>query len=79
MLKKKNKKNKAKILGTNMKNILQKEQKPEIYNSIKTNEYIIKDIVPDGNCFYRALSYYYRDSQNHHLEFRELLHNIYGN
>ena len=36
--------------------------------------YIKKIIKGDGNCFYRCTSYYYRNSENYHLEFRNLLH-----
>ena len=37
-------------------------------------EYIEKNIGEDGNCFYRCLSYYYRKSENDHLEFRNILY-----
>jgi len=39
------------------------------------NNFIIKYIEKDGNCFYRALSYFFRETEEDHLEFRELITN----
>ena len=36
-------------------------------------EYYEKQITPDGNCYYRCLSYYYRGTEEYHLEFRQLI------
>ncbi len=36
------------------------------------NEYIEKQINPDGNCFYRAICYFYRESEEEYYEFRNL-------
>ena len=29
-------------------------------------DYIEKDVEQDGNCYYRCLSYYYRNTENYH-------------
>ena len=55
------------------------EKKITIDNNSKKNnlvafdQFIIKNITGDGNCFYRTLSYYYRETENDHKEFRELI------
>ena len=33
-------------------------------------DYYEKPITGDGNCYYRCLSYYYRGTEDYHLEFR---------
>ena len=38
------------------------------YQKIEFNDYIIKDIYPDGNCFYRSISYFYRDTEEDYSE-----------
>jgi hypothetical protein len=35
----------------------------------------VKEITPDGNCFYRCLSYFYRQKENDYNEFRQLITN----
>ena len=35
----------------------------------------MKEITPDGNCFYRCLSYFYRQKENDYNEFRQLITN----
>lgn len=40
---------------------------------IPVSNYIIKNIDKDGNCFYRTISYYYRNSQEDYKEFREII------
>ena len=42
-------------------------------NLVDFDHFIIKQITKDGNCFYRTLSYYYRETENDHKEFRELI------
>ena len=42
-------------------------------NLVAFDQFIIKNITGDGNCFYRTLSYYYRETENDHKEFRELI------
>ena len=42
-------------------------------NILPLDEFIIKDIEKDGNCFYRTLSYYYRETEQDYREFRELI------
>ena len=37
-------------------------------------DYFEKEIAQDGNCFFRAISYYYREDEDEHLEFRNLLY-----
>ena len=40
---------------------------------IEENQFIIKNILPDGNCFYQTISYYFRDTEDDHTEFRTLI------
>ena len=42
-------------------------------NILPLDEFIVKDIDKDGNCFYRTLSYYYRETEQDYREFRELI------
>ena len=49
------------------------------YKSLEKNEYIEKEINKDGNCFYRALSYYYRQTENDFDEYRQLIVNYIEN
>ena len=42
-------------------------------NLIPIKNFIIKEINSDGNCFYRTISYYYRETEKDHKEFRELI------
>ena len=42
-------------------------------------EYYEKQITPDGNCYYRCLSYYYRGTEEYHLEFRQLISELFEN
>ena len=44
------------------------------YGLLDENEYIIKDIEPDCNWFYRSPSYYYRDKEDDYNEFRQLIY-----
>lgn len=37
---------------------------------IKNNLFFSREIEPDGNCYYRALSYYLTNSQNYYKYFR---------
>ena len=37
-------------------------------------DYIEKSITSDGNCFFRAISYYFREKEDFHLEFRQMLY-----
>ena len=54
-------------------------------NSFKNNrdlsflEYYQKQITGDGNCYYRCLSYYYRGTEDYHLEFRQLISELFEN
>ena len=43
------------------------------YQNLRFKDYTIKQIAPDGNCFYRSLSYYYRDTESDYGEFRHLI------
>ena len=39
----------------------------------------MKEIIWDGNCFYREISYFYRKNQDEYKEFRQLIvQNIYN-
>ena len=40
----------------------------------KDNAFINEDIYGDGNCFYRAISYYICNSEEYHLFFRNLVY-----
>ena len=42
-------------------------------------EYYEKQIIGDGNCYYRCLSYYYRGTEDYHLEFRQLISELFEN
>lgn len=62
----------------------QKEaEQNKIENSKKTClayiEYIEKKIKGDGNCFFRAVSYYYRNNEDDHAELRLLLYQWLNN
>ena len=37
------------------------------------DDYIMKEIIGDGNCFYRAICYFYRENQDEYKEFRQLI------
>ena len=50
-----------------------KKSKEDNYRNIESINYIIKKIEPDGNCFYRAISYFYRDTEEDYTEFREII------
>ena len=58
---KKNSKEKKKLTPNKNKNLIPKQN------------FVIKKINDDGNCFYRTLSYYYRETEKDHIEFRELV------
>ena len=70
---KKGKKNKVKIGKKNISNKIESNKSKENYELIKTDDFIIKNIVPDRNCFYRVLSYFYRENQEEFNEFRKLI------
>ena len=81
--KEKNKKDKRKKLEKKKKRALVshiKYAETENKNNFEKNtnlsyqDYIEKNIIPDGNCFFRCISYYYRQTQDAHLEFRDLLY-----
>ena len=42
-------------------------------------DYYEKRITGDGNCYYRCLSYYYRGTEDYHLEFRQLISELFDN
>ena len=73
MPKKKTKINKGKIDKTKLKINPKVKEEVENYKTIETANYIIKKIKKDGNCFYRALSYFYRDTEDDHNKFRNLI------
>ena len=56
---------------TQIKNINNKNSKN--INFVPIKNFIIKRINDDGNCFYRTLSYYYRETEKDHKEFRQLI------
>ena len=50
---------------------MKKEKKDNLFESY--DNIIQKDIAKDGNCFYRSLSYYYRETEEDYPEFRKLI------
>ena len=42
-------------------------------SELKINEYIVKKITGYGNCFFRALFYYYRQDEKDFDEYRQLI------
>jgi hypothetical protein len=76
-------KNEYKIINAN-KNKVKENYSSNKFNFIDNkdlsfSEYYEKDVLPDGNCYYRVLSYYYRETEEFHKEFRELIYNLYIN
>ena len=43
------------------------------YKQLNKSKYIEKEIIQDGNCFYRSLSYYYRQTEKDYNVFRQLI------
>lgn len=43
--------------------------------TIPTNNIINKKIIPDGNCFYNSISYYYLQTVKYNHNYRELIYN----
>ena len=55
------------------KDYLMKLEDLEIYNKIlKYEDYVTIKIIPDGNCAYRVISYFYQNNQENHLIIRNL-------
>ena len=79
MPKKKNEKSKVKIKNKKVKICINKQNLEDNYKTIEQDDYIIKTILPDGNCFYRSLSYFYRDTEDDHKEFRNLITSYISN
>lgn len=42
-------------------------------NIIPVSNFTIKKIDEDGNCFYRTISYYYRNRQDDYKKLREII------
>ena len=40
-------------------------------------DFIEKNVKGDGNCFFRVLSYYYRNDEKFYNEFRQLIHELF--
>ena len=53
------------------KEIKKEKQKKQENNYI---EYIEKSIADDGNCFYPCMSYYFLETEEFHLEYRNPLY-----
>ena len=79
MPKKKNEKSKVKIKNSKVKKCINTQKLEDNYKTIEQDDYIIKAILPDGNCFYRSLSYFYRDTEDDHKEFRNLITSYISN
>ena len=43
------------------------------YHKLNNEDYVLKKITSEGNCFYRSLSYFYRQTENDYNEFRNLI------
>ena len=72
--KKKYKKNKNNNLNNENKEI-----DFENNRDLPFTEYIEKEVLGDGNCYYRVLSYYFRQSKEFHSEFRKLIYELFIN
>ena len=68
MNKKREKKTKAKINQKNLQNNYTQD-----FHTINKDDYVVKNITADGNCFYRSLSFYYRQTEKDFDEFRKLI------
>ena len=60
--------------NSNFNNIFYKEN--SYINSIPKEKIVIKEIKSDGNCFFRAISYYMNNSEDYHNNYRELAYQI---
>ena len=52
---------------------VKKNSQEENYRNIDADNFIIKNIEKDGNCFQRIISYFYRDTKEDYQEFREII------
>ena len=43
------------------------------FHILNKEDYEVKNIMVDGNCFYRSLSFYYRQTEKDYNEFRKLI------
>ena len=43
------------------------------FHILNKEDYEVKNIMADGNCFYRSLSFYYRQTEKDYNEFRKLI------
>ena len=66
-------KEKVSIKETKINISLNNKENKENYINLRENEYIVKEIAKDGNCFYRTLSYYFREREDDYKEFRNLI------
>ena len=74
-----NSKNLKKVLKSNNNVINNKVPINKESKDLPYMDYIEIDIEKDGNCYYRCLSYYYRKTQDYHLEFRKFISEIFEN
>ena len=68
MNKKKLKKTKAQINKKTFQNNSIRD-----FNVLYKEDYVVKNITADGNCFYRSLSFYYRQTEKDYDEFRKFI------
>ena len=55
-------------------NMVEEGKKENIQNKmLNLGDFIIKTIEADGNCFYRTISYFFRNTEKDYKEFRELI------
>ena len=71
----KNNKNKNKIHADNKA----KKCNKLVENSLGLTylDYYPKNVKADGNCYFRCLSYYYRDTEEYYNEFRLLIYELF--
>lgn len=72
-MKKNVEKEKASIERINLEMNLIKKENKEKYIKSKENEYIVKEIAKDGNCFYFIISYYFQQKEDNYKEFSEFI------
>ena len=70
-----NKKNKYKQRQD--KNDITSKNKEENKIVTKSIYYYIKNVRGDGNCYFRCISYYFRESELFYNEYRQLIYELF--
>ena len=81
MEKKLNNNKKANIKKRTKKKVTTQESNEESNIFLNTKDlsyatYYEKNVIGDGNCFFRVISYYYRKDENYYNEFRQLISDL---